>query len=313
MIKKLLLSILFLFNFGFVSFYEEVGSKVIRDETGEIETIVIEDQEYNVRYSYLDVLEEYYIDYYDYSEVQPVDLEEMTFEEFHDLFYEQDDLTISEFIFYLKVTIDDLEDTGSYDLCTVKYHVTSSSSSSSSGDRAWYYDTGESLPQMPNYGKFYFSNIWAGDILYESAGFGGLTGHIAIIEGKFYDSSYEVNYWRLMEAVHPGGVCRGVLDDDRFVDRKGYLLYVPSSTSTQRSQAIYFVTQQLGKPWALQPFTKPTSINHPRWQCSTLVWAAYKYVGIDIEQKGFGSGPGITPHDIRDAGTTSEYYNYKAK
>ncbi len=76
---------------------------------------------------------------------------------------------------------------------------------------------------------------------------------------------------------------------------------------------VYFCTKQLGKPWALQPFTKPTSIDHPRWQCSTMVWAAYNYAGVDVEQHGLGGGPGITPHDVRDADTTTEYLNYTQK
>lgn len=271
----------------------------------EIETLNIDGTEYGVRFTYMDILLDYYEEYYNYSESQVVDIEEMTFSEFHDYFYDQELLTISEYMIYLEEVILTLvENRDIPDLETY-------SSSSSSGGRKWYYDTGLELPQQPKYGNFYFDNIWAGDILYEDAGFGGLTGHIAIIEGSFYNSKYNMNYWRILEAVSPGGVCRGVLDDDRFVDRKGQLLYVVNSTQTSRDEAIYFVKMQLGKPWALQPFTKPTSINHKQWQCSTLVWAAYKYAGFDIEQKGLGGGPGITPHDIRDASTTRMYLKYK--
>lgn len=272
----------------------------------ETTTVSVDEREYAVRYSYMDLLEEYYNEYYEYSESQFTDIEEMTFEEFHDYFYDQDEMSISNYIIFLKNTIDVLVENTNDDY--IGNYVTLSSSSGS--NRAWYYDVGTKLPQKPKYGKFNFSSIWAGDILYEDAGFGGLTVHIAIIEGNFYDTGYNVDYWRIIESVMPGGVCRGVLDDDRFVDRKGHLLYVPSSTPANREMALYFVKQQLGKPYALQPFTKPTSINHPRWQCSTLVWAGYMYAGIDIE-KSPGGEPGVTPHDIRDAKTTTQYLRYK--
>lgn len=180
-------------------------------------------------------------------------------------------------------------------------------SSGSSGDYPWY-DIGESLPRQPIYGKYDFSGVRAGDILYEDKGFMGLTGHIAIVEGWFYDATLGVSYIRLIESVS-SGVVRSYLDDDRFDVKQGQLFHVATSDE-QVANALYFCRQQLGKPWALQPFTKPTDINHPRWQCSTMVWAAYNYAGVDVEQHGAGGGPGITPHDVRDASTTTEYLSH---
>gem|GEM_PF-4330098 len=60
------------------------------------------------------------------------------------------------------------------------------------------------------------------------------------------------------------------MDDDRFVERKGRLLRVPSANAAARQRAVNFTIQQLGKPYFLV-LTKPTSINQPRWQCALLV------------------------------------------
>lgn len=258
---------------------------------------------YKVKISYLDVLEDYYLDFVSYCLDLDIKIEVMSFKEFHDDFYSQDVLSISEYVAYLKNSVYELikgdNDTDQDEIGIM----------SSSGSKKWYYNTGVILPQKPKYEKFDFSFVWVGDILFEDAGGpGGLTGHIAIIEGNFYDTTYG-SYWRVVESID-AGVCRGVLDDDRFVERQGYLLCVPSSTSTQRQAAVNFCIYQLGKPWSIQ-LNKPTSINTKKWQCSTMVWAAYKNQGIDIEQKGLGGGPGITPNDIRDASTTSEFLAYK--
>lgn len=260
------------------------------------------DVEYVVVYSYLDLLDEYYQDYVEHSTQINPNIELMTFEEFTESFYEQDTYTISEYLLYLYSIIDEY----SSDVSSSTEEIVPYTSSAG----VWYnMDITKGLEQAPSYGKFDFSKASMGDILYEDAGFGGLTGHIAFVEGWFYDSNYSVQYIRVIESILDGGVCRGYLDDDRFIARKGTLLKV-DATNTQKSQALYFISKQLGKPWVLQPFTKPTSIDHTQWQCSTLVWAAYNYAGVDVEQHGIGGGTGVTPHDIRDADTTTAYLSY---
>ncbi|MGN0593640.1 MAG: hypothetical protein ACI4I6_00645 [Hominimerdicola sp.] len=74
----------------------------------------------------------------------------------------------------------------------------SSSSSSSSNKNNYYYNTGTSCPKKASYGKHYkipntnhytrslLKSVKKGDIIYEAAGGFGITGHIAIVEGKFY-------------------------------------------------------------------------------------------------------------------------------
>ena len=83
----------------------------------------------------------------------------------------------------------------------------------SSGAKKWYYNTGERLPRAANYSKYNLLKIVEpGDIIYEANGGLGVTGHIAIVEGVFYDEKYQQYYIRIIEAID-AGVCRSVLDD----------------------------------------------------------------------------------------------------
>lgn len=246
---------------------------------------------------------DYYQDYVNYSTNHNPNIELMTYDQFIELYEAQNSESIDDYIAYLKITIDGYS-------ASTGAPCSSSSSSSSSGGDSWY-DIGTKLPENPSYGKYDFSNVKAGDILYEGTGFGGLTEHIAIVEGWFHDDTYDVDYIRLIESVSMG-VVRSYLDDDRFEKKEGQLFHV-DATDEQIEDALYFCEKLLGKPWVLQPFTKPTLIDHTQWRCSTMVWAAYSYAGVDVEQHGWGGGPGITPHDVRDADTTTEYLNYKQK
>jgi hypothetical protein len=243
---------------------------------------------------------EYYHDYVNYSITHNANIELMSYQQFLELYEDQSYVSVYDYVTYLKEIIDGYSNVG------VAHR--SGSSSGSSGDN--WYNIGTSLPERPSYGKYDFSDVRAGDILYEGTGFMGLTGHIAIVEGWYYDATYNVNYIRLIESVDVG-VVRSYLDDDRFEKKEGQLFHV-DATNAQVNSALYFCRMQLGKPWVLQPFTKPTSIDHAQWQCSTLVWAAYNYAGVDVEEDGL-SGTGVTPRDVRDADTTTEYLNYKQK
>ncbi len=55
----------------------------------------------------------------------------------------------------------------------------------SSGGSKWYYNTGTTLPHSANYSKYkLLDSVKKGDIIYESKGGFGITGHTAIVEGK---------------------------------------------------------------------------------------------------------------------------------
>lgn len=174
----------------------------------------------------------------------------------------------------------------------------------------WYYNTGTKLTVEPNYSKYnLLSKVQAGDIIYEAAGGFGITGHISIVEGIYFDSTYGRYYVRLIEAIgyssgsgQGDGVCRGVLDDDRLDAREGTVLRVSGASVTVISNAIAFCRSQIGTAYALD-FVKDTSASELDWYCSELVWAAYFNQGVNIENDTIPSG--VTPHEILDANNVS--------
>lgn len=175
---------------------------------------------------------------------------------------------------------------------------TSRTVSGSSIDDKWYYNTGESLPRRPDYTRYNLLNsVEMGDIIYEKNGFGGLTGHIAIVEGIQYDSSKNMKYVRIVEAIK-SGVCRSVLDDDRVDWKDAYVYRVKDSSFDQQMAAVNFCIGQIGKKYKLDLTNRGIDENQKSWYCSRLVWAAYKNQGIDIETTGSINEPGITPRDI---------------
>lgn len=183
---------------------------------------------------------------------------------------------------------------------TVSYGAKGANAStySSSGSK-WYYNTGTSIPSSANpvYSKYkLLSNLQAGDIVYEANGGLGVTGHIAIVEGKFYDSAKKKYYIRIIEAISCG-VCRSILDDTRVDDKAVTIYRVSGATSTQKTAALNFCKGELGSSYSCD-LKKDTSSAETDWYCSELVWASYKRQGIDIETTGTLNEPGITPRDI---------------
>ena len=124
-----------------------------------------------------------------------------------------------------------------------------------------------------------------GDIVYEAQGGFGVTGHIAIVEGKYYSAEKKQYYVRLIEAIEQG-VCRSVLVDQRVVDKTVTVYRVTGASNAQKNAAVSFCRSQLGKKYNCD-LSHDTSASEKDWYCSELVWAAYKNQGIDIETKGF--------------------------
>lgn len=178
-----------------------------------------------------------------------------------------------------------------YDLLTVQIEARSG------GGKQWYYNTGTSLPQRANYSKYnLLSNVQKGDIIFEANGGFGITAHIAIVEGVYYDNVQKQNYIRIIEAIDDG-VVRSVLDDQRVDDKDVYVYRVIGATNSTKNNAINFCISQLGKSYSLD-FAKDTSISEFDWYCSELVWAAFYNQGIDIETTNIINEPGVTPRDI---------------
>lgn len=168
-----------------------------------------------------------------------------------------------------------------------------------SGLLPWYENTGTSIPEgkTPDYSQYnLLSAAQKGDIIYEAYGGYGITGHCAIVEGKFYDEASGHWYIRMIEATAPG-VIRSILEDTCVNDWDVHLLRVPNATQEQIDHAVDFCIGELGSTYNLD-FAHDYSADENDWYCSELVWAAYYNQGIDIETKGFLNEPGITPRDI---------------
>ena len=153
----------------------------------------------------------------------------------------------------------------------------------------WYDNIGDSSPKLnhaASYDKYnILSTVKKGDIIEETEGLvAQVTGHIAIVQGKYWDSTYSQYYIRTIEAGI-NGVVYGVLDDERYDDRGVSVYYVTSATSTQKTDAVTFCKNQLGKPYwlAIPALTRCNySSSATNWYCSELVWAAYYNQGINL-------------------------------
>lgn len=175
----------------------------------------------------------------------------------------------------------------------------------SSGAKKWYYNTGERLPRAANYSKYNLLKIVEpGDIIYEANGGLGVTGHIAIVEGVFYDEKYQQYYIRIIEAID-AGVCRSVLDDQRADEKDITIFKVKGASEEKTEKAIAFCKSQIGKEYYLD-LKKNTSKKEKNWYCSELVWASYYRQDINIETTGKVNEPGITPRDIKRSAKTEE-------
>lgn len=114
----------------------------------------------------------------------------------------------------------------------------------------YYYNIGLTLKHAPNYRNYYICEYaQVGDIIFEAEGSGGVQGHAAIVEGKFYSNTYGY-YIRLIEVIDDG-TCYGLLDATR-ADEKVALVYrVKNASLQQKNAAVAFCKSQIGKPWGL--------------------------------------------------------------
>lgn len=152
----------------------------------------------------------------------------------------------------------------------------------------WYDNIGETNPKLPQAADYSSYNILTkvkkGDIIHEtSGGIATIVGHIAVVEGKYWDSTYRQYYIRTVEATLPT-VTHGVLDDERYDYRGVDVYYVTNASDTQKSNAVEFCLSQIGKPWSLEvPLL--TEVSHSsstvNWYCSELAWAGYYNAGIN--------------------------------
>lgn len=151
-------------------------------------------------------------------------------------------------------------------------------------DEEWFYNTGTDLPRAANYSKYsLLTTLQMGDIVVEhNTVVSGITGHAAIVTGKYYSTEYSMYYIRVVEAISEG-VCRSVMDDDRvdYKDSYFYRLNISDANLTTKKQyAVEFALSQLGKSWSLHTPAN-TSSTSTSWYCSELVWASYMCQNIN--------------------------------
>jgi uncharacterized protein YycO len=190
----------------------------------------------------------------------------------------------------------------------IVFSSSSSSSSSSGSGGPSEINIGTSLPYAINYsGTDLLKHVKKGDIFYDSTGADLLvmrTGHAAIVEGIFYDETYQQEYIRTIEANPSVHVARGVLSPSRFFKADNSILRVPSASSQQIDNAVSFAISQLGKKYDMydifpgdKKWCNDNTIDD--WYCSELVWAAYirQGIGLDIDQN-YDGGNAIWPDEL---------------
>ncbi len=199
----------------------------------------------------------------------------------------------------------------SYKLCEYNDEdLISLSSSDGVTDETWY-GIGTSLPHPVNYSNSdLLKFLKPGDLIFERAGSYGYSGHSAIVEGIFYDSRYNQEYIRIIEAMPEYNVSRGLLTPNRFDDRKTSVSRLTGASEEQINGIIDFCISQLNKPYNVSHYMD-SSPDSPNWYCSELIWAALKSQGMDFHHGSFY----VCPEDIHiySGATLVMHYEYQTE
>ncbi len=130
----------------------------------------------------------------------------------------------------------------------------------------------------------------------------GYWTHTGII--GWWDSS--INDWIVIEEYNP--VILTPLK--KFMKRYDAVAILRVKTNNNvRQNAVWFAYQQLGKPYDYKWYTK--HVYGSRYYCSELVWASYKWQGVDIDAHPGWSwkyADGVAPQEIVDDGDTYTIY-----
>ncbi len=275
-----------------------------------------QNETYDTVVSYKTVLRSYY----DLATLG-VDNPTKTYDEFYTEFYHVDsDRDLYRFTTELAIENDNYEIFSENFIETPQ--IRKSSSSSSSADADYILNTTTDYSSTPSsafkrqfcyYSIYDYSSVKKGDIVWETDTKFFNAGHNALIVNTSKNSSYGT-YIQTIESVG-SGVNRGFLDDYRMTEYRCRILRVSGRTDSKSTTAINFATQQLGKSYSFNYLKLSTSINTSSWYCSELVYASWKYAGIDI---GIKNGNylvfGCLPSDIANSDNTYQlsmvYYGF---
>lgn len=270
-------------------------------------------EQYEVELSYEEVLQTYY----DLATLN-VSSPTISYNEFYDSYYdEESDRDLYSFV--LDLARDNGNFTMVYSLFYDNLNAINSKSVSSSEEADYIFNYNSDYDDTPGYAfrrhplySFYdYSGLKKGDIVWETETIFFNTGHNAIITNPNQPSFYG-EYIQTIEAV-AGGVKRGFLDDYRMAKYKCKILRVKNRTDELAERAIYFAKQQVGKPYSFDMFRLNLDIDNSKsWYCSELVYACWKYAGIDIGVKnGNYLKYGCMPWDIGNSDNVDEVTLYK--
>lgn len=145
-----------------------------------------------------------------------------------------------------------------------------------------WYNTGTSLPHPVDYSNSDLVNYAKrGDIYFEKEGINKTS--LSIVEGVFYDETYDQLYVRLIEVTDDYGVCRGILTPTRFNKKHGQLYRMINVGVGQIEYPTLFCEAQLGK--SARPMdSKDPSKDKTSWYSSELIWAAFYWHGLELDQ-----------------------------
>ncbi len=287
------------------SYVENLTDSLVNDVTDEILLVTCDEEEDSTETGtefiegYTPELLSAYEEFCAYLETGTLEMQ-ISLENFSDLYESGEYESEAEF---LAICIEEVE--GFY---LDEEELSLLSSSLSPGDVTWQYNTSGTLYEEPDYTTYNLLNVvQAGDILYEGkTSFG--TGHVAIVEGIYYSTTYAQYYIQIIESIGynsdgegcADGVCRGILDDVRFEAKAGKILRVSGASDTEKAEAVAFCVAQIGKPYSIT-LNGGASSSNSTWYCSELVWAAYYNQGYNIDNdKGFL----VTPLDIKASSLT---------
>lgn len=138
---------------------------------------------------------------------------------------------------------------------------------------------------------------YTGDVFYSSNSTVGIPhGH----NGIYYNASYYVEAAGRAEGV------KTTWAGARVAPAPAYKYYVGwNRQSPNKIAAANFALAQVGKPYNLAFFNNK-KVYSDKYNCSQLVWAAYKSVDPNVDMDANG-GPGVYPADIANSSWTTWY------
>lgn len=145
-----------------------------------------------------------------------------------------------------------------------------------------WHNIGTSLPHPVDYSNSDLVNyVKRGDIYAEMEEIG--YGSVAIVEGVFYDETYDQLYVRLIEVSETYGVSRGLLTPTRFKKSYGAVYRMTGATKGQIEFATLFCESQLGKSARPMGSKDPTK-DKDSWYSAELLWAAFYWHGLELDR-----------------------------